>query len=260
MKTPSRRERKKRETRQRLLECSWCLFQERGYDDTTVEDITEAADVAKGTFFNYFSTKEALLDEIALWRIDLLGSHVLSADDVPQSAVARIVRLVRAMAAEFSPERELPQHLLIARISAPIRHESAHRLGSIMHDLVQQGQASDEIRDDVDAGLIARLLLTSALYHFAWFHHPEGKPPPRAESPDTHSGDIPPDLAKDTEHDARNTQYATRNTQYATRNTQHAIRDTQADLRSDALSLEAKLIESVNALLDGLGGPSWRNS
>jgi AcrR family transcriptional regulator len=238
MKNPSRRERKKQETRQRLLECSWRLFQERGCDDTTVEDITEAADVAKGTFFNYFATKEALLDEIALWRIDLLGSHVLAADDVPQSAVARIVRLVRAMAAEFSPERELPQHLLIARISAPIRHESAHRLGSIMHDLVQQGQASGEIRDDVDAGLIARLLLTSAFHHFAWFHHPADKHPPYAESTDAHSEDHPP---KDTERDARNTQHATRNTQYE-------------------LSLEAKLIESVNALLDGLGGPSWRNS
>ena len=64
MKNPSRRERKKQETRQRLLQCSWRLFQERGCDDTTVEDITEAADVAKGTFFNYFSTKEAILDEI----------------------------------------------------------------------------------------------------------------------------------------------------------------------------------------------------
>jgi AcrR family transcriptional regulator len=234
MKNPSRRERKKQETRQRLLECSWRLFQERGCDDTTVEDITEAADVAKGTFFNYFATKEALLDEIALWRIDLLGSHVLAADDVPQSAVARIIRLVRAMAAEFSPERELPQHLLIARISAPIRHESAHRLGSIMHDLVQQGQASGEIRDDVDAGLIARLLLTSAFHHFAWFHHPQGKHPPRTESADAHLGDPPPAFAKDTERDARNTQHE--------------------------LSLEAKLIESVNALLDGLGGPSWRNS
>ena len=117
----SRRERKKRETRQRLIECAWQLFQEQGYDDTTVEDITEAADVAKSTFFNYFETKEALLDEIALWRIDLLGSQVLSADDVPEGAVARIKRLVRAMADEFSPDRELPQHLLIARISAPIR-------------------------------------------------------------------------------------------------------------------------------------------
>ena len=172
---------------------------------------------------------------------------MLAAEDVPVGAVARIKCLVRAMAAEFSPERKLPQHLLIARISAPIRHESAHRLGSIMQDLVQQGQASGEIRADLDAGLIARLLLTGAFHHFAWFHHPKDKHPPHAASPGPHSGDVPPALAKDPEQHAHNTQHATRNTQHATRNTQHA-------------SLEAKLIESVDALMDGLGGPSWRNS
>ena len=113
MKPSSRRERKKQETRQRLLECAWNLFQERGYDDTTVEDITEAADVAKGTFFNYFCTKETLLDEIALWRIDLLGSHVLGADDAPQSTVDRIKCLVRAMAAEFSSSHAIRAALAV---------------------------------------------------------------------------------------------------------------------------------------------------
>jgi AcrR family transcriptional regulator len=239
-KVKSRRERKKRETRQRLLERAWQLFQEQGYDDTTVKDITEAADVAKVTFFNYFETKEALLDELALWRIDALASHVLAADDVPEGAVARIKRMVRAMAAEFSPERELPQHLFIARISAPIRHESAHRLGSIMHDLVRQGQSSGEIRDDVDAGLIARLLITCVFHHFMWFHHPAGKRPP-----DAHLRDGPPASHQNTQH-AANAEHETRNTEHATRNTQHE------------LSLEVKLIESVDALLGGLGGPQWR--
>jgi AcrR family transcriptional regulator len=238
-KATSRRERKKQETRQRLLECAWNLFQERGYDDTTVEGITEAADVAKGTFFNYFTTKESILDEIALWRIDLLGNHVLAADDVPEGAVARIKRMVWAMADEFSPERELPQHLLIARISAPIRHESAHRLGSIMHDLVQQGQDSGEIRKDVDAGLIARLLLTGTFYHFMWFHHPAEKHPPDSHPPDSHSEGIPSALHQDTEHGTR--------------------ADCGADTQYELL-LEAKLIESVDALMDGLGGPRWRNS
>ena len=246
MRTLSRRERKKQETRQRLLECAWRLFQERGYDDSTVEDITEAADVAKGTFFNYFGTKEAILDEIALWRIELMGNHVLGADDVPESAVARIKCLVRAMAAEFSPERKLPQHLLIARISAPIRHESAHRLGSIMHDLVQHGQASSEIRADVDAGLIARLLLTSTFHHFVWFHHPPGKHPSHTNLPDIPAKDAPLAAHQDTECRIGDTQHGTDNSKPETRNSQ--------------LSLEAKLIESVDALLDGLGGPSWRNS
>ena len=61
----SRRERKKQETRQGLMEAALRLFSERGYDATTVKDITDSVDVAKGTFFNYFDTKEAILPAIA---------------------------------------------------------------------------------------------------------------------------------------------------------------------------------------------------
>jgi AcrR family transcriptional regulator len=58
---PGRRERRRQETHERIFRCAMRLFAQRGYLDTTVEDITEAADVAKGTFFNYFPTKEHLL-------------------------------------------------------------------------------------------------------------------------------------------------------------------------------------------------------
>ncbi|MEJ5944733.1 TetR family transcriptional regulator [Pseudokineococcus basanitobsidens] len=56
-----RRERKKLETRARLESVALDLFEERGYDATTVEDVTESADVAVRTFFRYFPSKEALL-------------------------------------------------------------------------------------------------------------------------------------------------------------------------------------------------------
>jgi hypothetical protein len=49
----SRRERKKLATRQALLMAALSLFRGKGYDATTVEEITERADVAKGIFFNY---------------------------------------------------------------------------------------------------------------------------------------------------------------------------------------------------------------
>src|SRR5450631_3073192 len=58
---PGRRERRRQETHERIFRCALRLFAQRGYLDTTVEEITEAADVAKGTFFNYFPTKEHLL-------------------------------------------------------------------------------------------------------------------------------------------------------------------------------------------------------
>jgi AcrR family transcriptional regulator len=181
----SRRERKKQETRQRLLECAWRLFQEKGIDQATVEDITEAADVAKGTFFNYFATKEAIVSEIALWRIELLGNRVLGAADVPESAVDRIKLVMQAMSDEFSPERELTQHIFLARIGAPVHHKSAresvHRIGSLIHELVVQGQARGEIRDDVEPGLVARLLMTGLYYHFSRWRHAGGEYPEGAK-------------------------------------------------------------------------------
>ncbi len=59
----SRRERKKRETRRRIVEVATRLFSERGFDAPTVDDIAAAADVAKGTIYNYFDSKEAILFE-----------------------------------------------------------------------------------------------------------------------------------------------------------------------------------------------------
>ena len=60
-----RRERRAAETRLRLFRCALQLIAERGFPNVTVEEITEAADVGKGTFFNYFATKDHVLGVMA---------------------------------------------------------------------------------------------------------------------------------------------------------------------------------------------------
>ena len=56
-----RTERRKERTRRLLKEVALALFYEKGLYWTTVEDITDRADVGKGTFYHYFPTKEALI-------------------------------------------------------------------------------------------------------------------------------------------------------------------------------------------------------
>jgi len=56
-----RRERKRRQTRERIENAAMALFLQRGFDATTIEDITEAADVSKRSFFDYFPSKEEVV-------------------------------------------------------------------------------------------------------------------------------------------------------------------------------------------------------
>src|SRR6202789_2741620 len=71
-----RRERNRTETRDRLYRAALALFAEKGFAETTVEDITEAADVGKGTFFNYFPSKEHLLVAFSDMQIGKLQAAV----------------------------------------------------------------------------------------------------------------------------------------------------------------------------------------
>src|SRR6476659_1783740 len=55
------RQRKKESSRRAIEDAAWELFAERGYEETSVNDIAEHADVAPRTFFRYFPTKEAVM-------------------------------------------------------------------------------------------------------------------------------------------------------------------------------------------------------
>ena len=57
----SRREKRKQEIRGRIEDAAYALFKARGVDETSIEQICEAADVARRTFYGYFSNKHALL-------------------------------------------------------------------------------------------------------------------------------------------------------------------------------------------------------
>ena len=84
----SRRDRKKKKTQEALEATAWRLFQRKGYDQTTIEDITEAVDVSTRTFFRYFDSKEAVL--FGNWRSNLpiVSELILSRPPEEPPAVA----------------------------------------------------------------------------------------------------------------------------------------------------------------------------
>ena len=73
--TEGRRERKRRQTTERIQQAAMSLFLERGFEATTVDDIAERADVSKRSFFDYFPSKE---DVVFAWQ-DGFADHLMQA-------------------------------------------------------------------------------------------------------------------------------------------------------------------------------------
>jgi len=83
------RERKRRETLQRIAETGLKLFLANGYDATTLDDIAEAAGISRRTFFYYFKSKEDILLAWQSGVSDAIRTALLaeSPDQAPLDAV-----------------------------------------------------------------------------------------------------------------------------------------------------------------------------
>jgi len=69
------RDRKKLQLRETLVDTAIRLFEERGIDGTSIDDIAEATDVSRATVFNYFPYKEAILVEIGARLVSDIAAH-----------------------------------------------------------------------------------------------------------------------------------------------------------------------------------------
>ncbi|MFG3119947.1 TetR/AcrR family transcriptional regulator [Streptomyces sp. NPDC048197] len=105
------RERKKAQTRQRIAAVAWQLFAERGFEAVTVNEIAEAAEVAKATLFAYFPTKESLALQ-GVGDDDLAG--IVTRRPAGQSPLEALRAHFRALAA--GPMTGLDPEVLVSRI------------------------------------------------------------------------------------------------------------------------------------------------
>ena len=57
--------RRREQTREKLVAAAWRVMARKGVDATAIAEITEAADVAFGSFYNHFASKEAIVEAVA---------------------------------------------------------------------------------------------------------------------------------------------------------------------------------------------------
>jgi AcrR family transcriptional regulator len=175
---PDRRARRQTETRARILEAALGLFARQGFSATSVEQITEAADVGKGTFFNYFPSKEHVLAGFAGRQLEKIQGALNSARDNNQSVHDVLRRLLESLQQEPTRSPQLARSLLVGILSSePVReltYPPLERARSLLAELMALGQERGEIRSDVRPADLARFFQQNGFGAvLLWSFHPE---------------------------------------------------------------------------------------
>ena len=154
-----RRQRRSAEIRERLFRAALSLFAQKGFAETTVEDITEAADVGKGTFFNYFPSKDHILIAFGEMQLAKLEAAITEVRRT-QEPIQQFLRSLGArMTQEPARNPEIMRALLLAFLSTTRVREAMLDLQKRVQDLhtemILLGQERGEIRGDLPAEEIA---------------------------------------------------------------------------------------------------------
>jgi len=149
-----RRARRAQEYRERIFHAAIALFAERGLHQVTVEQITERAEVGKGTFFNYFENKEAVIAEFLAEEVARLSSAI-AAGEVQGPPPERILQSLLLLAGHPLFTKEFVRGLFITALSTAHFSEAEGRgiweLRGIIAGIVEEGQESGHFRKDVPA-------------------------------------------------------------------------------------------------------------
>jgi AcrR family transcriptional regulator len=158
-----KREAGKLARRDRLYDAAVTLFREQGYENTTVDQITRRAGVAKGTFFNYFPTKDAVLRYMGEREIGRLGAASLTGGST--SAVGNLKRFMAALATGMERDRELVKLIFAKGMAVPdllCGDAGGFSVQPTTGLLIRRAQHLGEINRDLDPDILAGAL--DALY------------------------------------------------------------------------------------------------
>ena len=157
----SRMDRKKEETRQKILAAAMKLFREQGFDAISMETIAETVDVAKGTLYNYFPVKEAILDEYIRRNFKGISeAWVAKFQELPNTP-ARMEAVFADLLTGIQAQKLIFEKYTAYRMKQwmSFHQEEQEKSGFQLFasEIVRLGQSDGELRSDLPAQMLEDL-------------------------------------------------------------------------------------------------------
>jgi AcrR family transcriptional regulator len=153
------RSQKKNETRQKLFEAACRLFSCSKFEEVKVEDITREAGYGKGTFFNYFDSKEDVVSEMQMSSIYDTLMPLLENDG---EYVPRLKQALKQLLLSQSESKDLMRSIFLTKFKDERQMmKQAEMFESFypgMTELVERAKAAGEIRSDIASREVVQMV------------------------------------------------------------------------------------------------------
>lgn len=159
------------EKRRAILHAAVRVFAEKGYHGCRIADVARAANVAYGLVYHYFQNKEELLESVFAEQWAILINALAAIDQGPGSAAEKIAGIFAFVFDVFKTAPAAVRVLILEVTRTPhsLRAGSTRETFEVavqtVADIIRQGQASGELRRDLDpvvaaAGVLGALELS----------------------------------------------------------------------------------------------------
>ncbi len=167
-----------------LLETAIVVFAERGYQNTTMDEIAERAGVSKGMLYIYFKNKEALFGAVFRWFGKMTGEMMQEAIGDVEDEIEQIRRIAATWAEVAIQHREFVPLFLDFWAAASVhgmRNDYAEDLAAMYDEyramiitIIEQGIARGAFRAGTNAEAIAYLLVggMDGIFIQSWLSRP----------------------------------------------------------------------------------------
>ena len=148
-------------TKAKITKVAWQLFHEKGYSETTIDDIIAASGTSKGSFYQYYSSKDELLSSLSE-LFDAKYEEVMQTLDPQMNSYEKLLYLCYTV--HDMIEKDVPIGLLASLYSSQVTTKGDKHLQNqdryyyqIVTQIINEGQERNQITKDMTVREIQRL-------------------------------------------------------------------------------------------------------
>jgi len=149
--TLNRTQKRQKETKERIFRMAMELFIKNGFENTTVSDITEAADIGKGTFFTYFPTKEAVFGQLGEMMMETMSVAAEEGMNSKEPIPEILKNTLTASADWHEANKPITQQMIRSDFNAGGYSLNKRRLLELLIKLIHDGQDNGGLSREVNA-------------------------------------------------------------------------------------------------------------